>query len=335
MSLFLRCGVVAVLSIAATLLTGCSSRQAPLQPHVESEFGPDAAAAPMDGEPTVLRPDMFRGFFPLEVGNHWSYRGRVSERFIPIQGDPSTTVSDYRARLSLDCREVSEDRSYVVQTEVVEGDNPYTSWLRYRQDREGLYEADNLFGPCDRPEAVVQAERRPVLKPEALSNIEPRLRPSFAAAYQRLLARVEMFRNLGRAAARGVNAPEAVGPNEITRLAYPLFVGQRWVIRTDPLFTSRVLALEILPLPAGRLSGFKVQIDSELFGPGNQFIFWVSRVGFLAYDFQTVLDVTDDQGNFLGQIVYHERRELVDFQLHRPGGGRGVANPERVTVTVE
>jgi hypothetical protein len=196
-------------------------------------------------------------------------------------------------------------------------------FVRYRQSATGLYEADIA---TSQPPPCFEFEPGNASRPAV---DEGRLRLDSAArqqAYDRaragILARLDRLRS---AAGLGVPAPG----EELKRLAYPLYVGSQWQIRSDPLFTARVVARESVSLPAGRMAGFKVQIQSEpdagpqprrdpaLLGPRDRVYFWVGRNGFLLYTFDLVGTIVDVEGNPIGELSVSERRELVDYAIER------------------
>lgn len=83
----------------------------------------------------------WNGFFPLAIGNRWTYSGEIS---IETNGVPPTTFR-YEETHALIGTEELFGREYILErqdmVDVATGDT-ITYWLRYRQDRAGLYEAD-------------------------------------------------------------------------------------------------------------------------------------------------------------------------------------------------
>jgi hypothetical protein len=320
-------------AVLVSILAGCSNHPRLTQPGLER----GAVAAGIEPGQTLASG---AEVFPLVVGNRWRYRGLIVEEAI---FDPAPTFrSERRYRLHADllCAERLGERTYVVgrERQMLQGGAEYATWIRYRQDGSGLYELDPPGGApeCGDP------TRSDTGADAGVADITPGSRviedAEKQAAYERtraeLLSRLERVRSaIARAAAsRGGSAtPEGITPSEIQRLAYPLRIGQSWEIRHDPLFASRVVAHESLQLPAGRLAGWKVQITSELFGPDDRVFFWVSRLGFLQYDFRLSGDLVDKGGAVIGELRFHEHRELFDYALQGPGrSGEPHPTPEPV-----
>jgi hypothetical protein len=268
-----------------------------------------------------------QAFIPLAIGNEWNYRGHIVEESLFDDGPSFRAERDYDQDNELVCNEERSGRSYVVERQTQSfGSVGFTQWVRFRQTSTGLFEADV---PVNDPPACDELAARTTGTRPGLD--EGRLRLDSAAgqaAYDRarasVLARLELAR---RAAGLGVPA----AGEDLKRLAYPLYVGAQWQIRSAPLFTARVVARENVSVPAGRMGAFKVQIQSEpvsgpqprrnrpqLLGPRDRVYFWVGRNGFLLYTFGIVGTIIDVEGNPIGELTVSERRELVDYAIERP-----------------
>src|SRR5262249_18550582 len=101
-----------------------------------------------------------------------------------------------------------------------------------------------------------------------------------------------------------------------TRLRYPLRPGLRWTIRDDPLFASRVIARQKLRTDAGTIDAFKIQVTSDLFGPGDRVYIWYGRVGYVGLIAQLTSTETDEEGNPVGRLVSQQQEILTSYQLH-------------------
>jgi hypothetical protein len=118
------------------------------------------------------------------------------------------------------------------------------------------------------------------------------------------------------------NAQAAAGPlaGEIAVLRYPLAPSKTWHVREDPLFIKTVEGQEGLDLPAGSFSGWRIRIDSELFGPNDRVHVWHGRDGLLQLEAHTEGLVVDENGNVLGTIVGDQAQRLSGLSLVRNAG---------------
>ena len=109
---------------------------------------------------------------------------------------------------------------------------------------------------------------------------------------------------------------------EITRLEYPLHPGAQWVIRADPRFESIVEGAEVLDLAVGHVPGWRIRIESVLFGPDDRVHIWYGRGGFLKLEAYFEGIATDPGGNRLGRLISEESEVLTEVSL---SGGRFAA----------
>ena len=323
-----RALVPLALAILALTLASCGKAPAPLAPTPDGSAAAgvrnatgDAAAAQAAGQGT---------FYPLQLGNHWSYERALSIYFDPEDGPPDPAFGQRHQRdRDLVCVEQLSGSSYVVERI----GSPVTPsfWVRYRQDEAGLYEADmdvSLPPSCTgatgrRAYDVAALQAR--ANEEAWSAVGARLDPAkhvaCRAAWDRLQARAAAIRRvLGtgpEALPRAAAGDAGVEPGEITRLEYPLRPGVHWVIRADPLFESTVEAAEVLDLPAGRLPGWRIRIDSVFLGPNDRVHFWFGRSGFLKSVAHFEDQATDSEGNPIGRFIAEETEDLLELSLSR------------------
>jgi hypothetical protein len=292
-----------------------------------------------------------RGFYPLAIGNTWEYEVQEMTVVRPDScGSPCVmigTIGQWRERRELVGTEVLFGREYVVEEQIRWSDwgipfdtlsidttafptaSPMTYRVRYRQDRAGLYEADVPVGqPLGTNGGLAVAYGAPAPGANerlsvALQRRGMLLTATEAAAYDAADARLqEKWDLVASALAWHRHRPGPPGghrggvlDHEITRLRYPLHPGQRWTIREDPLFTSCVIRHELLRLPAGRLGGYRIRIESELFGPEDRVYIWYGRAGFLKLSATLYGEATDPYGNHLGTVVSTEFTTLESFTL--------------------
>ncbi len=275
------------------------------------------------------------GFYPLQLGNHWLFRKQFVVAVIPNQGDPSPP---YEEEATIDrqlvCVERRDGRDYMV--EQAEEQGPYQtfrSWIRYRQDRTGLYEADVYISdppPCatatvSPPDgrgsgtAVDLDSRVAELDPAGT----PARRAAFQAAARRLSARLAIMdgvlQRMGAPPAQTSGAGMA-GAGELTRLSYPLHPGAHWIIRNDPgaTFSANVEAADVLDLRVGRLRGYRIRISTEFLGPADVVHVWYGPSGYLQLVAHFETDAVDEFGEVVGRAVVDQRETLVFLQLAGP-----------------
>src|SRR5262249_9627917 len=310
---------LAAFVILACTIPGCSDApMAPASGHGASALR--AGLARSDGPVGVQEANLF---YPLGLGNHWGYDHALSIEVVPDDGPPEPTfgVNDRRVR-DLVCIEPLGERSYVVERESYPGG--VFTWVRYRQDEAGLFEADldiTLPPTCAGVAGtrVIDARTRVAGRGEeaweavAVKIADPAQRLAYRAAWESVQARsAALWRALcvepgmPRSAAGGSGAT----PDEITRLEYPLHPGAHWVIRADPRVETTVEAAEALELPAGRLPGWRTRIESDFLGPSDHAHLWFGRSGLLKIVAHVEGVATDPSGNPYGRVI-SDASELV------------------------
>jgi len=322
----------AVLSLATALVLapGCART-------VQDVTGPSAATvANLELDPNALvfgdvsvAQNRAGGFYPLAVGNHWTY----DASFSVDTGDPATTTTVHSTNEhELLCSEISESNRYVAELQrSVSDQGPSEFWVVYRQDARGLYEVDGA-GPlfsCGVSPIRLGAEGTPAVDPfRSLAERNWAMRkPTASLARERWLQRewtrqVNLHQQIR--AALGLapgqrpspGPPGGVLPGEITRLLYPMHVGQQWTIRADPLFTSRVVARQRVNTPAGTVDAYKIQITSDLFGPDDRVYTWYGRVGYVGLIANLKSVGADETGNPTA-VISEQREILTSFELQR------------------
>ena len=302
------------------LLSGCG-QQTPTSPVAVNGYAFGAADR--------LAPALEGAFFPLAIGNHWHATSEFHVEIVPLQGPPfgEMTVHGDIAR-ALVGTETIFGRPYVVMEETTvesslppEESQPFTNWIRYRQDAPGLYEADVVVSTPP----VLDGQERPAPLAGAANvgmqrNVTDRIMSSvpadqvsaFASAVERVRQKAEIIQS---AFHRGVLTQSVRSggllSGEITRLRYPLRPGATWTIRPYPLFAASVEGVEALDLPAGKFSSYRIRVDSEFFGPPDIVHVWVSRSGQLAFRYHLESIATDVDGNELGKAMT-DYDEVVD-----------------------
>jgi len=278
-------------------------------------------------------PASARGFFPLALGNAWLYFGQST---LYLEGDSVVQAELYRERHELSGTENLFGRTYIVETQThwsrFYPDPPPGSnqnWIRYRQDRAGLYEADVFSSqpPGDSARSRTAAPTGASADTDAWSGVlndvdfshriarQEAYRQGLYSLLRKLTAVREVMRAGSSRAPHRFGPPGGVRPEELTRLAYPLFPGRSWVIRAEPRFEARTLAQEVLDLPAGRLHGFRIEITSEYFGDSDTVLVWYGREGLLRFQSHVESIVTDELGEPVGKWLWDEQMLLESCEL--------------------
>jgi hypothetical protein len=326
-------GPLAGITFVALALSGCGRTATPIAP-ADPRVPESALRAETGGAGGLAQGGPSANlFYPLDLGNHWSYEHFLTLYFDPDDGppEPAFGISDQRER-ELVCVESFSGRSYIVEQQSFTGSPLW--WVRYRQDGTGLYEADvNIAMPPDCAAETrmrrLDAESAPAAVDEAAwAAVAAHVTdPREQAALRRIQERATAIRRAlgyGPAPAPITARPgDGVQPGELTRLEYPLHPGATWVIRADPRFESTVEGADALDLAVGRVPGWRIRVDNEFLGPGDRVHFWYGRSGFLKLvaHFEDV--VTDPNGNRIGLMIAEDREELVDLSLRK---GRFAAN---------
>ncbi|MDH3197993.1 MAG: hypothetical protein OEO21_07110 [Candidatus Krumholzibacteria bacterium] len=324
--------IIATLLLAAlALVSSCGEEATPVQTAPagdEALLAESAAMFPPGG--------MWARYYPLRTGNHWR-----ADRQFRAWYDDGTVVADIGGESSREMigEEVLFGRTYAIEEwrliERFEGlEDTTTYWIRYRQDRDGLYEANVAMS--EPPVLIAAAGKeggRRALTVSAADGagvahaiLRNETHPGRRAA---IAAHLERHRRLVTAAMLGADAlaasAAAVAPEdeELTRLVYPLRRGREWVIREDPLFTSAAEGRDLLRLPIGRRVGMRVRIVPVELEPDADVLLWYSNCGLLRMYVSVQTEMTDFDGTPLGTLFTEEIVELVEADvLGRPWCGR-------------
>jgi hypothetical protein len=320
-------------ALVAAILSGCAT---PLELPTASSGPSDlhGMLASLAGSPAEGVGSSFSGrFYPLQIDNHWLFHKQVITAIVPNEGDPSPPyVEDRFVDHRLICVEPRDGRDYTVDQVDDTGPNGVDrAWIRLRQDRTGLYEADVPLQeppPCaiDAPAVARHVGGATADIDAIVSRLAPGGYPSRQAAVrsaiERLRARLAIAVALGRSAGAssttGSAATAAAG--ELTRLRYPLRVGAHWVVRTGPgiAFTANIEAADVLDLGVGRLRGFRIRLRSEAFGPTDVVRVWYGPSGYLQLESHLQADAVDVFGQVVGRVIVDDKETLVFVQVPQP-----------------
>jgi len=325
-------GLLTGVALLALALSGCGKAATPVAPAAgrvpESALRAEIAGGLAQGSQSANL------FYPLELGNHWGYDHALGLYFIPEGGPPGPVFGlNDRRDLDIVCIEQLAGRSYFIERESFPGG--VFTWMRYRQDGAGLYEADvdiTLPPNCDAQtgrqtfdaEGVSARPGEAAWAGVAASLADPAKRAAYRAAWERIQARASEVR---RALGTEPGIPQAAGgggveSGEITRLEYPLHPGANWVIRADPRFESIVEGAEALDLAVGHVPGWRIRIESVFLGPDDRVHVWYGRSGFLKLEAHFEGVATDANGDPIGRVISDESEVLTEVAL---GGGRFAA----------
>ncbi|MEJ2721805.1 MAG: hypothetical protein P8181_11805 [bacterium] len=336
--------VLATLVLTAVVQCGC---RAPLyDPAAPRSTGTDGADGPRSSRARV-QSHPGRGFYPLALGNHWTYERRFEIRIIPIDdaGEPLTgetrDVFEGTVERRLTGSEALFDRDYRVESLVlyVAGDpDTVREWRRYRQDRAGLYLADVSLHqpPAGSPPGSgvrVNGAGRGALHPgiprwDRIAHLFETM-PSSAArdGWRRHADRIRRVRALLAPGALPTGPPGGPNAEEIVLLQYPLHPAAAYAIRSEPFHVDSVVeALEVIDLPAGRFVGYRIRIENELLDPDDQVYVWRGRCGELGSSIHVETLAMDVETGEVVRIITEETDWLSGLDLNEPGRCRSGEN---------
>jgi hypothetical protein len=269
------------------------------------------------------------GFYPLDVGNTWTYAGEFT---ISVDGGPPT-ISSTTEVYSIIGTEERFGREYALEKRLgvdEDGDTLSPFWFRHRQDRAGLYTADIAGNepPLDTHRGASylsaavdsRAAREDRIFQEITRAAHPGRREAYRRAWEDLCTRLGAIQAAMGGAAGPASMlqgpPGGVFPEEITRLEYPLHPSKHWTIRDDPFFVfGTVEAHEVLDLPPGKLNGYRIRIESDIYGPNDLVHIWYGRDGYLGLSAHLEVEIRDPMGNPMGLMVVDEQTFLESVDL--------------------
>ena len=297
-------------------LWGC--RLLPLEPatrHAQPDVSEPSTLATAN-EPNAH----WGGFFPLDLDNRWHYTRESTYETHPDTGPPTIEHLTSEFEYLIVCKQTFGAHDYFAVKVTESSFVAYGIYLR--QDRFGLYEADHTtFPDCGtQPGAVAAASSASSRIAPAAARSEspdPELHGPRGAAWDKLRERLSLVHiAVGANGRPRHHGPE---PGELLRLPYPLHPGARWTIRDDPEFTARVEGLDRLNTPNGTVSGWRIRINSLLFGPNDRVVVWYGQLGYLGLGAHLELLATDASGNITGHVELNEREQLDDWTLAGAG----------------
>lgn|SRR6266850_996514 len=308
-------------ALLAVLATGCAKH---------SPVGPISQGALGASQGRIRTAGFGSGsFYPLSVGNKWTFSGGGSARVVTGGGSPP--YEDFHFAFT-ESRELigtthHEGTAYAVEEQVhheipERASGPFVLWSRMRQDRGGLFALDTLLqAPPPMDGAVHVAVAGPVSNQTL--RIEPGLWRHGGASdawLDRFADRVELFRE----SARGIMGRRVVAGTpsglELKFLVYPLHPGLAWSTRPDFPWPVSVDGMEALDTPAGKFPAYRISVNpgGTTVHEGEWIYIWYSRYGFLGYSIHTFDEVTDPDGQPTGVVyVYDESMMATSVAVDR------------------
>lgn len=295
------------------------------------ERSPGSSPWTQTGNSTIrARESESKGFFPLDIGNRWTYTGEVS---LDV-GEGSASVFHTEEEHTIVGTEILFGREYILEKQEIvvnTSDAMFTYWVRYRQDHAGLYEADVpiLDPPSPGEDGGVHIESKvdvrsnqwTILWQRISTKIRPENQDAYRQAWDRLLEKLRVIDEVLGRQTLGIRMligpPGGVLPDELTRLRYPLHPRQEWIIREDPFMTSIVEGYEVLDLACGKMGGFKIRVLNAILGPDDIILFWYGREGFLKLFTHMEDEVVDPEGNPIDTLVSEHSLILESLNLVR------------------
>lgn len=307
--------------VALALAAGCGRDSAPTAP-AASRGADRAAVSPLESA-TNIPGHGAGGFFPLQIGDRWSYDRRFWTIVHPADsaGTADSSLFEITFNEEMICQESHAGHDYTVMRVSYPTPEYEPYWVRFRQDRAGLYEWDNTSGPpaCDTTEVGkgiglafnASSDRR-----WSSTAAQLHLRPS-ALAWKQAWRNLEAKRAAVEACGRpiGPRPPGGILAGEIQRLRYPLYPGQHWVIREEPNFQARVERAVMLRTPAGRFLAWSIRYTSELFGPDDVVRAFYGPQGYIGLRATLFSAATNENGEIIGTMEAHQDETLASIHL--------------------
>jgi hypothetical protein len=295
-----------------------------------------------------------RGFYPLAVGNSWTYERKHTVEFEVIEGPPYHEVRDFEGiyeRRIVGIEAIDGIEYEVEQATLTASDRTDTvrTWAGLRQDHAGLYGAGiTITEPADLP-APDDENRRSVPR-ETPAETPPAPMGTAADPFSRMLTApgpggflpepvppilVKAWRQHARrldAILRSLEPGIAQGPSTVGRrggvladevqyLRYPLHPKATWSNREEPFFVrSEVEAHEVLDLPAGRFPSYRVRVVNERHDPEDRIRVWYGPCGRLAVSIHMETWAMDVETGEIARISVDQTDRLSGLSLVDPCG---------------
>lgn len=299
-------------AVVLLLVAGCADDPGPVAPNQDPATDGNWIISSEPMSETDARLAGGHSVYPLQLGNTWKYRAHVR-----IQSeDPGapeieeiirTMKSEIVGSTSVfgRCYTVEEDAI----TEDIDPDEVFTRTIYYRQDRDGLYEADYAF---DRPARAPVSGSGGVLARHLASF---GFGESWLQAASQIEGRVRPLRELSTLARRAETLD-----HELQRLDYPLQRGKSWVVIDDAFrMTATVEGREVLDLPIGRTPAWRVRLESDLYGPDDVVHFFYGRDGYLGWRVLVFQDVLDENSVAIDRLRFTDEEFLTEATIDRRG----------------
>jgi len=300
-----------VATLLILILAGCSGRtDLSTRPTVERD--PSFSSTQVGAARAATQP----GFYPLTVGNRWTYQQEYVAQLIPNEGEPPppdrVLTNVYRS--IVDAVEFN-GRAYLVEQEAFGPDGVPGGASLMRQDASGLYEWSPVRAPAESQARVAPRITVP-------AGRTPTERAAYEQAARRLEERVAM---VAVATGRGAGSlagirPLGAEPWELTRLRYPLAPKLRWPITGGQPFRleAEVIGAENLRLPPGTLRGYRIRLRFDGLAPSDFVYVWYGPSGFLQLTAHLEVNAVDLSGAVIGRYVIDQREWLTEVTLVSP-----------------
>jgi hypothetical protein len=314
----------ATLALAITytivVLPGCTTEENVTAPPTETVLTAPTHEWVIGSERVTgdeLRTHRSRMSYPLQLGNRWKYTAHVIIEAHTDAGTEPPKEIIRTTKAEIVGAESLSGRCYAIEersiTEDISPGDVFSQRVFFRQDDSGLYEADVPIG--DRPPGPA----RPSTIDPFNDYLEDRDQgTAWVRTHRELQDRADVVRNLrngGPVSGRG-----RIGPmeDELTRLDYPLRHGHQWVVIDDAfLMTATVEGREVLDLPIGRTPGWRVRLESDIFGPEDEVYLFYGRLGYLGWRLMVASEVVGDDGASMGTLWFTDEEYLQDVEIDR------------------
>jgi hypothetical protein len=282
------------------------------------------------------------GFYPLEVGNHWTYREVTDMKSVFVDGRPPVEAT-YETTIdwALVCEETRLGRRYIVQKETTTyEDQSSVYWFRERQDARGLYGLEVGDPAACAPAATtrgggatMESSRHmgdgDAWRERAGSRLLAQLSRSMpadeaATIATTLLDQADRLQSAAREAGRHHHGqPGGIQAGEIFELSYPLRIGKQWVMRDDDVHIERrVVGLEVRDVLGKKTLAYRIRLLSDLFGESTIDLLY-SRRGLVGIEATATSDNVDEEGNVIGTNFVTIARTLTAIHLDQPPSFEG------------
>lgn len=302
----------ALLAMSILTVTSCGTHHETTSPIAAMEQTDEAALGGRGSQ---------QGFYPLASGNHWEHEILNVSVLTPNVGDPTRVEYRFFPITDQTCIEARNGKSYLIERIGLRGGRP-SLWHRYRQDKHGLYLADDFNPACETTPSLQRESPDPEVTSDPLREACAAKPAAERAAWLAAVDRIEERRDVVALALDRSMDPHGrrrePPPGELLRLSYPLHKGATWTSQREPLLvTCRVEGAETLQTPAGRLSGYRIRVTYDILGRLDRVTVWYGRQGYLGSHAHYVSDATNQDGHVVGTVVVDIDESLTRFSLVR------------------